>query len=121
MHMCLYACKHTLHIYLSNEVTSFWGDKVPSKSLPLLNKIPSTKKPPFKLLVRRAQVSLPKIHYCCCPGFSPRILRLVSAAEDTGLGGSELNLNPKSPPSRLPFIVQKVLVKLLREKSNSST
>lgn len=50
MHMCLYACIHTLHIYLSNEVTSFWGDKVPSKSLWLLNKISSTKKLPFKLL-----------------------------------------------------------------------
>lgn len=116
--MCLYACMYTLHIYLSNERTSFWGDKALSKSLRLLNKIPSTKKPPFKLLVRRAQLGLPKIYYCCHPGFSPRILRLVSAVEDTGFGGSELDLNPKSPPSKLSFIVQKDLAKLPTEKSN---
>lgn len=104
--MCVkYICMQVyIHIYLSNEITSFRSDNILSKSHKLHDKIPSSKhKKTLQVVGQRNPSKHPQKYTTAValgylPNFKVSIAKDIKALWTHNLGGSELDLNTKSPP-----------------------
>lgn len=93
-----------IHIYLSNEITSFRSDNIFSKAISYLTKnpVPSIKNIPSCWSDESKQDPPPKyttaVALGCLPNFKVSTAKDIKALWKHNLGGSKLDLNPKCPP-----------------------